>query len=157
MRRLTMRAVPGTPAADSCFRDRAATAGARLARAPVDPELLLHRASRAVRRRVVAEGRPLAVDAGTERRPDRAVEPGDLVGSQSRSRAQRAEPGAPERLVRVDVPEPCDDALVEEHGFERGSPCGETGREPRGRETGTERLGPVLRSEVRLELVAGED
>ena len=51
-----------------------------------------------------------------------------------------AQPGAPERLVGVDVPETGDDALVEQDGLERRPPAGELRSQPARREARAERL-----------------
>ncbi len=57
--------------------------------------------------------------------------------------AQRVEPGAPERLVRVDVADPGDEGLVEQERLE--SPAAAAKPPPEGpqREGGVERLGSV--------------
>ena len=120
--RLAARAEPGSATADARLRDRRAAPPTRLSVAPVHAELVLHRAGSAVWRGVVAQRRTLALDPGAERCADRAREPGDLLGRQPVRGPQRVEPRAPERLVRVDVPEPRDDPLVEEHRLERRLP-----------------------------------
>ena len=65
---------------------------------------------------------------------------------------KRVEPRAPERLVRVDVAEPRDDPLVEEHGLEWRFPPRELRNQPACREARAKRFGTVLGCEVRLEL-----
>ncbi len=52
--RLAARAVPRAAAADARLRDRLTASRARLSLAPVDPELVLHAAGRAVGLRIVA-------------------------------------------------------------------------------------------------------
>src|SRR5207248_6716622 len=102
--RLTAWAVRRAAAAGADLLDRRAAAEARLAFAPVDLELVLHRARRAVRGGVVADGGALPREPGLERPPDRAMEPPDLVVAELPSRPQRVDAGSPERLVGIDVP-----------------------------------------------------
>src|SRR5581483_11159833 len=59
---LAARAVAGAPPGDARLGDRHPAAQARLAGTAVHPELVLHRAALAVRRRVVAKRRPLPLD-----------------------------------------------------------------------------------------------
>src|SRR5262245_35368301 len=63
---LALRAIPGSPAADTGLLDGVTTPEARLAVAAVDPELGLHLSGGAVRVAVVAKRRALAVDAAPE-------------------------------------------------------------------------------------------
>ena len=85
----------------------------------VDVELLLHPAGRAVRRDVLAQRRALERDALPERRPDRAVQPRELLRVELACRAAWMHAGAPERLVGVDVPDPGDAPLVEQERLDR--------------------------------------
>ena len=62
------------------------------------------------------------------------------------------EPSVPERLVGVDVPHACDDALVEQHRLERRTPPREALDEEASGEGRAERLGAETRTEVLLEL-----
>src|SRR3712207_741589 len=62
------------------------------------------------------------------------------------------EPRAPERLVRVDVPDAGDSALVEERALDRGAAARERAGEHCGRERPVERLAADPRVEVRIEL-----
>src|SRR5207249_5241008 len=101
-------------ARDACLLDRRPAARTRLPLPPVHPELVLHRSGRAVRLGVVAKGGALTCDARLERAPDRTVERPQLGLVERVRGAKGMDPGAPERLVGVDVPEPCGDALVED-------------------------------------------
>ena len=58
-------------ATDAGLRDRRRGSAARLAVAPVDAELVLHRPGRTVGRDVVAQRRALTLDARPQRSPDR--------------------------------------------------------------------------------------
>ena len=154
--RLAARAEPGPAAADAGLRDRGAAARAWLAVAAVDAELVLHRSGSPVGGGVVLQRRALALDARPERSPDGPGHAGDLVRRELVRRALRVDARAPERLVRVDVPESRDDPLVEEDGLERRAAAAELIRQPPRRESRPERLRPVLRREVRVELGALE-
>ncbi len=90
-------------------------------------------------------------------RTNRSHERRDLAVRESSFAApERIEARAPERLVGIDVPEPGDDPLIEEHGLEWRPSASELRRQPPGREPRAERLRAVLRREVRLELGAVE-
>ena len=65
----------------------------------------------------------------------------------------RAKARAPEGLVRVDVADPRDGTLVEEHGLDRRTPSGQRRCEPCRRERGGERLRPEPGREVVVQLV----
>src|SRR5205085_4004552 len=104
MPRLAARAVPGSAPAGPSLLDRCAAAVARLAGAPVDPELVLHPAGRAVGRRVLAERRALARDAELERLADPAVDGAELLRRELATRPERIDARVPECLVRIDVP-----------------------------------------------------
>jgi hypothetical protein len=124
---------------------------------------VLHGAAGAVGRAVVAERRSLSCDAGSERSADAAVKRGDLGVRELAGGLERVDLGTPERLVRVDVPDPGQAALVEDRGLDGSLPplkrfgqaaCGEGRRErfpadPRG-EVGVElsRLGEELGAEA---------
>ena len=97
---LAARAEPGPAAADDGPLDRSPAAVARLAEPAVDMELVLHPAAVAVGRNVVAESRPLELDAATERRADRTVQA-------ARPRRGRARPRvAVDGSVRARAPRP---------------------------------------------------
>ena len=81
---------------------------------------------------------------GPQRRADRAVQAHDLVGVERVRRAEWAEPRAPERLVRVDVPQAGDDALVEEHRLERRPSSCELRCEPARVKRGPSGSGPFF-------------
>ena len=85
-----------------------------------------------------------------ERRANAPVQPPQLVPVEPGRRTQRIEPGAPQRLVDVDVPQPGERALVEERRLERRAANGEALAEPRGREGGVERLVADPGGEIRL-------
>ena len=87
---------PGAAPADAGLRDGRAAASARLTVAAVDAELVLHRARRAVRGGVVAEGRALPIDSRTSAartaRVSRATSPGarPFAGRNGFSRARHS-------------------------------------------------------------------
>jgi hypothetical protein len=58
------------------------------------------------------------------------------------------DPGAPERLVGIDVPDPGKATLVEEHGFHRRAAADERFSQP----PGGERRGKRLRSDACVEV-----
>src|SRR5262245_54799188 len=94
---LAGRAEPRAAAADDDALDRRPAAVARLAEPPVDVELPLHPALRAVRGRVLAEGRPLELDPLPQGGTDGAVQPRELVAVELARRPPRVDAGAPER------------------------------------------------------------
>ena len=108
---------------------------------------MLHRARRAVRGGVVADGGALPRKPGLECPPDRAMEPPDLVVAELPSRSQRVDAGSPERLVGIDVPHAGERPLVEERGLHRRSPIGEPRGEAARREAPRERLLAETRGE----------
>jgi hypothetical protein len=61
--------------------------------------------------------------------------------------------GTPERFVRVDVPHPGEQALVEQRSLDRRAPLLQSLREPARRESSSEQLAADPRREIRLELV----
>ena len=67
------------------------------------------------------------------------------------------DPGAPERLVRVDVPDPGHAALVEQERLDRRPAALRDPRQPCGAEGRSERLGPEARGEVRTEVPLVEE
>src|SRR5262245_54494068 len=148
---LAVRATPGSATAGARFLDRVAAAEAGLSVAPVDAELGLHPAGRAVGVAVVAQGRALEGDAPPEGSFDPAHEGLELLGVHVAGPAQWMEARPPERLVRVDVPDACEDALVEDDRFQRRTPARQAVRERPCRERPPERLDADLRREVRLE------
>src|SRR3954453_14284678 len=130
---------------------------ARLALTAVDAELGLHLPGLAVRVAVVPERRALAGDSETERATDAADEGRELVVGQRVRRAKGVKPGPTRRLVRVDVPAPREDALVEDDRLQRRAAPGEPlGQRARG-ETGAQGLLAEPLCEVRLELARLEE
>jgi hypothetical protein len=87
-----------------------------------------------------------------ERCSNPPVQPAQLCPVEVGSGTQRVEPGPPERLVRVDVPDPGDGALVQQRRLERRAAAGEALAEPGGGEQRVERLVPDARPEIRLRL-----
>src|SRR4051794_14090298 len=130
---------------------------ARLAVTAVDAELGLHLPGLAVRVAVVPERRALAGDSETERATDAADEGRELVVGQRVRRAKWMKPCPPQRLVRVDVPDPREDALVGAAPFRRraarGGPLGQRARG----EPGAQGLFAEPLCEVRLELARLEE
>src|SRR6266540_1441707 len=145
-------AVPRSAPTHANLFDRRSAAPAGLALSAVDLELLLHRAGRAVGCAVVAQRRALAGDPRLERAADSAVERAELGRLQRSGRPQRLDARPPERLVRVDVPQPGHGALVEDGRLDGGAPVAQALSEEAGREGGSERLRAVLDREIRLEL-----
>jgi hypothetical protein len=129
-----------------------AAAEARLALASVDPELGLHLSGGAVGVSVIAQSRALAGNASPERALDSAHQRFELRGIHVAGRAQRVEARPPQRLVRVDVPNACEDALVEDNGLQGRAPACEAVDERSRRERPAERLDADLGREVRLEV-----
>src|SRR5262249_46738557 len=136
--------------------DRRPAARARLSSAVVHAEALLSAPAAAVGPRVVAQACALAADAGAQRFANGAREPRELIGAQCACLAQRVELRAPERLVDVDVPEPRDDALVEQCGLQRRAPVREPLAEPLGRERPFQRLTAEAPPEIVVHLLGLE-
>src|SRR5205814_729643 len=91
-------------------------------------------------RPVVTQGRALPLDPDPERASDPAADLGDRVGVQLARRPPWMDSRVPERLVRVDVPEPGDRPLIEKRCLDGGaSPCQSPRELPR-REAPAERL-----------------
>jgi len=139
-----MRAALG----DADLVDRGAAAQAGLALAAVDRKGGLGAAGRAVRLAIPVDAGPLGVNGGVQHDADRLVEQGDLAGAQAGGRAQRMDLRTPERLVGVDVADAGHDALVEQHGLDRGLAPGEPGGEVRDGELMFERFRPEHRGEA---------
>src|SRR5207248_5346917 len=121
----------------------AAIAG--LAVATVRLELPLHPAAGV---RAVAEVGALPADAEPKRLANALAQRRDLVRREVARRAQRIDARVPQRLVRVDVPEAGDRALVEDRRLDRRAPSREAAGEEGRREPPAERLRPVLDREV---------
>ncbi len=85
----------------------------------MDQELVLHRAALAVRIPVVVDGRALVREPGLERRDDARVQAFEVGAAQTADRLQRMDACAKQRLVRVDVPDTRDPALVEQERLHR--------------------------------------
>jgi hypothetical protein len=65
---------------------------------------------------------------------DAAMEPSQFGAIEAGCAAKRIESRAPQRLVDVDVPHPCERALVEQRSLERGAATCEAFSEPGCRE-----------------------
>jgi hypothetical protein len=91
-----------------------------------------------------------------ERCPDAAVQSPQLCAVEAGRGPQRAEPRPPQRFVRVDVPDSCHRALVEQRGLQRGSTACEALTEAGRGEERVERLVADARSEIRLRLAGLE-
>src|SRR4029077_20672242 len=111
---LAVRAEPGASTASAGRLDHVAAPKARFAVASVHAELGLHLSGAAVGVSVVAQSRTLAGNASPERALDSAHERFELRGIHVAGRAQRVEARPPQRLIRVDVPNACEEALVED-------------------------------------------
>ena len=127
------------PDADHDPPDGPAAAAARLAGPLVHVEPLLHLAV-AVGRRVVVDRGAAAFDGlGEDRERSRYSAP--LVGrSKGPGRAERVEPGPPQRLVRVDVADARDERLVDEQRLQPRPPPADPMAELPQREPRIERL-----------------
>ena len=137
--------------------DRTPAAVARLSETAVDVELVLHRAPVPVRRDVVAKRRPLPFDPLPQHGPQRAVETRQLGPVELARGAKRMNLRAPERLVRVDVPDTRQAPLVEEEGLDGcRATCRERG-EAGGGEGWCERLGAEASVEVHLQVLLVEE
>src|SRR3989442_66019 len=77
-------------------------------------EPVLHALAAPVRRRVVAQARPLPADPRLQRLLDAACQSRDVVRGEGPGGSQRVDARAPEGLVNVDVPEPRNSPLVEQ-------------------------------------------
>src|SRR5690606_5510647 len=100
---LTPRTEERRPVAQDDPLDRRPADPARLAFAAVDLEERLEAAGLARRVAVIPERRAPDPDRGLEDVADRVPEPRRLVGAERVRGAVRPDPGAEERLVRVDV------------------------------------------------------
>jgi hypothetical protein len=108
----------------------------------------LHSAFLAVRRPVVAQGRPLAGDSRLEGLANGFVESLQLLLAQVAGGPERMDLRPPERLVRVDVPHACGGTLVEERRLHRGAPSIEARGQTRRRERAGQRLFPEALGQV---------
>src|SRR5262249_2984934 len=102
--------------------DRCAAHPARLARAPVDVVLQLEIAGVAVAVDVVAQRRAPFVDRLGQRRANGIDESCETRPRQALRLRRRADAGAKQRLVRIDVAYADDDMVVHEHELDRGTP-----------------------------------
>src|SRR5215211_6719233 len=101
----------------------------------------MHAAVCAVWRDVVAKRRALQLHTAPEGCAHRAMQARELACPQLARRRARMDPGAPERLVGVDVPDPGDSALVEKECLDWCSTPFGRPRQPHTRERAGERLG----------------
>ena len=150
--RLAAAAHVGPPPGGDHLRHRAAAADARLTRAQVDQELVLHRAALAVGVPVVVDRGALPVDPALERLHDARVQALDLGAAQPARRPQRMDARAEQRLVGVDVPDAGHAALVEQERLHRSAAAARRAREDVGRELRVERLRADPLVEVFVEL-----
>jgi hypothetical protein len=74
---------------------------------------MLHRPRYPVRSAVVTKRGTLALDTGLERPPEPAVKRPQLTSVEVTRGACRAEPGAPESFVRIDVSDAGHGSLIE--------------------------------------------
>ena len=80
------------------------------------------------------------------------MKPAELIAVERAGKTLWVEPGVPERLVHVDVPEAGQGPLVEQRGLQRGAAPLQPLAQSLRREGGDERLLAETRPEVRLEL-----
>ena len=109
----------------------------------MDLELPLHPSLVPAGVDVVTWRRAAETDAFAKRPADRLMETRDLVGAQRAGLAKRVDPRAPQRLDRIDVPDPRDRTLIEKQHFD-GSPRAtpQERAQPRDGEAARERLLP---------------
>src|SRR5437773_4119882 len=158
LERLAIGAEPRSSSARADLLDRCAAAEARFARAAVHAKFVLHPASGSVRVAVITKSRALAGYAHLESGSDGLVEPCSLGLREAPGGPEWMDPGAPESLVRIDVPDPGRGPLIEERRLNRGTPTCEGARECRARETALERLPSKPSSrEVLLQLARLEE
>ena len=130
------------PAALAELANRARACDACLAGAPVDQELALEPARLAADLRVIPEGGAARPDGGGQDRAKPRRQSLGTAGADGAGAPARADPGPEQGLAGVDVPDPRDDALIEQRRLDRGRPPAED-RAQLG--TGdVERLGPQL-------------
>ena len=134
------RAVPGATPRDSRLRDRGPAAVARLSFAAVNAKLVLHPPAASVGTAVVAERCSLTADPEPQSLADPVPERGHLLDVELAGRDERMNPGVPERLVGVNVPDPRRRPLVEQRRLDGCPTSGERPAEPLGREGPAERL-----------------
>jgi len=103
---------------------------------------------------VIAERRTLTPDTCAERILHTACQALDLVRVQAARFPERMDTCPPEGFVRIDVPHPCDRALVEERRLDRGTPSRETFGEASRTESALERFA-AERGHSILELAFG--
>src|SRR5687767_7687898 len=120
-RALAAGAVERAAAADDRAPDLGSAARAGLAVPPVRLEFALHAAALSLRVDVVGERRSAEADALAEDPPQRLVQARDLVGLERPGGPQRVDPGTPEGLDRVDVPDAGDAAAVQKERLDRAA------------------------------------
>src|SRR5688572_18500878 len=157
-RRLAARAVPGSASGRARLGDRRAAALARLSLAAVHPELVLHPAPFPVRAPVVAKGRALPTDAEPKRLADARPQGGHFCLVELPRGLEGMDPRVPERLVRIDVPDPRRRPLVEQRRLDRRAAPGERPPQALCREAAVERLAAETpRGEVLVQLAGLEE
>src|SRR4051812_29022740 len=153
---LAEKAVPRASPAQAVLFDRRPAAQAGLALTAVPLELVLHPPRAAIGRAVVAQCRALAIDPGFESPPHPSVKRPDLTLTKLACRSARIDPSPPKRLVRIDVPDTREGALVEQSRLDgRLAALQPQGEVTRG-EGGLQRLDPQPGGEVAVELVGAE-
>ena len=114
-------AAPGSPAevgrsaGDDDPLDLTVIARTALALSGVDEKFVLHRAPLAARVEVVVDARAAVVQARLERADDPLHQALGVLELHRPRRRERVQPGPPERLIRVDVPDPGYPRLGEEN------------------------------------------
>src|SRR6266542_1221374 len=122
-RSLAAWAVERASRADDRSADRPPAARTRLAGPVVDRELALHAALAAAAIAIRAERRAVQPDRLPQHPAQRLMQPRDLVGAERSGEPQWMDPGAPERLGGVDVPDPGDAPLIQEQRLDRRAPA----------------------------------
>src|SRR5882672_12255901 len=136
--RLAMRAVEGRPLPDARLLHPLPANPALRARAAIDEILELERTRRAVGSDVIAQRAAALGDRGPEDVTNRVDQPCEPGLRQPIGRCRWPYRRGEQRLVRVDVAYPRDDAIVHQYDLDRRSPV-------------TRRTPQVVRVERRLE------
>lgn len=119
----------GASAADNDLPDGRAADGARLAGAAVDPVLDLEVAAHAFGVDVIGHGTTAQLDGAAEDFDQSFAEAGELFAGDAGGLSARADSGAEEGLVGVDVADAVEQGLIEQRGLDGGLAAAEEGDE----------------------------
>src|SRR5579864_5610028 len=129
-------------AGDAHHAQRPAAGEARLTPTPVHKELLLLPADLAPRVSIRVDRAAAIRDRGPQRLAQRLVQPPRGLAAQRAGDAVGPQPSTMQRLVRVDVSDAGDRALVEQHRLHRGAPLAQAPVELAGDELAADRPPP---------------